>query len=183
MSLPTHGNRPSCRASAVDPTRTGLAVLHGARDLHHLIGAVIHGGRPADAGIPAWARGPLLFPIDLEVACIKPLCGSRLPLTIGAHGTEQIHTVLTLAGDSQFSIEVARIDDMRGGQQTLPFERLMDAGCGRTVADRSSRGLHRRDDVGGIVLGSVELSGLTAIRHGRLQSAPMSTILGLCHSR
>lgn len=150
--LPTHGDRPPFRTEAVDPTRTGLAVLHGARDLHHLMGAVIHGWRPAEAGLPARARGPLLLPIEMEMARIKPLCGLRLPLTIGAHWTEQIHAVLTLAGDQQFSVEVARIDDMRGGQQTLTFERLMDVGCGRAIADGASRGLHMRDDVGRTVL-------------------------------
>src|SRR5215510_11845476 len=99
MILPTHSDRPPFRAGAVDPTRTGLAVLHGELDLHDLIGAVIHGRRPADAGIPAWARRPLLLPIDLEVARIKSLCGLRLPFTIGAHRTEQLHIVLTLAAD------------------------------------------------------------------------------------
>jgi hypothetical protein len=114
--LPTHGDRLSFRASAVDPTRTGLAVLHGERDLHDLMSTVIHGWRPADAGIPAWAHSPLLLPIDLEVARIKPLCSLRLPLTIGAHRAEQLHAIPTLAGNQQFSVEVARIDDMRGGQ-------------------------------------------------------------------
>jgi hypothetical protein len=75
--LPTHGDRPSCRARAMDPTRTGLAVLHGELDLHDLSRTVIHGWRPADASIPTWARRSLLLPIDLEVACIKPLCSLR----------------------------------------------------------------------------------------------------------
>jgi hypothetical protein len=79
--LPTYGDRPSLRASAVDPTRTGLAVLHGELDLHDLIGTVIHGWRPADAGIPAWARRPLLLPIDLEVARIKSQIPSILVVT------------------------------------------------------------------------------------------------------
>jgi hypothetical protein len=57
----------------------------------------------------------LLLPIDLEVARIEPLGGLRLPFTIGAHRTEQIHAVLTLAGDQQFSVKVAGVDDMRGG--------------------------------------------------------------------
>ncbi|HEX2185067.1 MAG TPA: hypothetical protein VHN78_06135, partial [Chloroflexota bacterium] len=126
MILPTHSDRPPFRARAVDPTRPGLAIPHREFDLHDLIGAVIHSGRPADAGIPTRARGPLLLPIDLEVTHIKPSCGWRLPLTIGAHGTEQIHAVLTLASDQQFSVEVACIDDMCGGQQTLTCERLMD---------------------------------------------------------
>jgi hypothetical protein len=126
----------------VDPTRTGLAVLHGELVLHDLIGAVIHGWRPAYAGRPAWARRPLLLPIDLEVARIRPLCGLRLPLTIGAHGTDQIHAVLTLASDQQFGVEVARIDDMHGGQQTLTFERLIDVEYGRTIANGSSSGFH-----------------------------------------
>src|SRR5262245_20555688 len=37
------------------PSVPGLAVLHGELDLHDLMGTVIHGLRPADAGIPAWA--------------------------------------------------------------------------------------------------------------------------------
>jgi hypothetical protein len=163
--LPTHGDRPSCRASAVDPIRTGLTVLHGALDLHDFIGTVIHGWRPADAGIPAWARRPLLLPIDLEVARITSLCGLRWPLTIGAHRTEPLHAVLTLAGDQQFGVEVARIDEMRGRQQPLTCERLVDMGCGRTIADGPSGGFHMGHDVRCIVLAG--LGHMDCIPHPR----------------
>jgi hypothetical protein len=136
----------------VDPTRTGLAVLHSERDLHDLLRTVIHGWRPADAGLPAWARRAWLRPIELEGARITPWCRVRWPWTIGAQRTEQIHAVLTLAGDQQFSVEVARIDARRGGQQTWTFERLMDVGCGRTIADGPRGGFHLCHEVGRLVL-------------------------------
>jgi hypothetical protein len=177
--LPTHSDRPSCRTGTVDPTRTGLAVLHGALDLHDLMGAIIHSGRPADAGIPARARGPLRLPIDLAVARITPLCGSRWPLTIGAQGTKPIHAVLTLAGDQQFSVEVARIGARRGGQQTLTGERLMDVGRGRTSADGSSRGLPMRNEVGCIVLAGLgHLDCIPYPRRRLLVAVPGLNIIG-----
>jgi hypothetical protein len=69
------------------------------------------------------------------MAHITSVCGLRWPLAIGAHGTEPIHAVRTLAGDQPFSVEVARIDDRRGGQPPLTFEGRMDVGGGRTIAE------------------------------------------------
>jgi len=152
MILSTPSDRPPCRPGAVDPTRTGLAILHGDLALHDLMGAVSHGGRPAETGIATGARGLLRLPIDWEVTHSKPWCGLRLPLTIGAHGPEPLHAGLTRAGDQPFSGEIARLDARRGGHQTLPCARLMAVRGGRTMADGPSRGLHRRDEVGCIVL-------------------------------
>jgi len=172
MILSTPSDRPPCRPGAVDPTRTGLAILHGDLALHDLMGAVSHGGRPAETGIATGARGLLRLPIDWEVTHSKPWCGLRLPLTIGAHGPEPLHAGLTRAGDQPFSGEIARLDARRGGHQTLPCARLMAVRGGRTMADGPSRGLHRRDEVGCIVL-----AGL-----GEMDVIPPSTSYALCRT-
>jgi hypothetical protein len=78
MILPTHRARPPCRAGAVDPTRSGLAILAGAR-AHDVRGAAIHGGVPADACILTGARGLLRLPIDPAVTHITTVGGLRWP--------------------------------------------------------------------------------------------------------
>ena len=171
--LPTHSDRPPCRAGAVGPTRTGLAVLHRALHLHDLMGAVIHGWCPASAGRPTRARGSWLLPIALEVARINPWCGPRVPLTIGTQRTEPIHTVLTLAGDQQFSVEVARIDARRAGQQPWTFERPMDTAGGGTIADGPSCSCHRCHEVERIVLAG----------RGHMDVIPPHDVVGLLPNR
>jgi hypothetical protein len=176
---PTPGDRPSCGAGTVDPTRTGLAGLHGDLDRHDLSGAILHRGRPAYAGIAARARGPWLLPRALAGARITPLGGARVPWTSGAPGTEPIHAVRTRAGAQPGRVEGARLDERRGGPQPVTCERLLAGGRGRPSADGSSRGLHRRHEGGRLVrAGRGHLDGIPSPRRRRLVAVPGLHVIG-----
>jgi hypothetical protein len=77
--------------------RTGLAIFHRKRDRDHRISAVIHGGRPADAGLLCGACHLLRFPIDRKISGGKALAFFGLPMIIATYRPEQIKLIAPLA--------------------------------------------------------------------------------------
>src|SRR5919108_1384432 len=86
----------------------------------------INGWRPAVTPLPHRTYGVLLFPVDHKVTRIEPLARLRLPSVIGSCRAQQFHPVFVLAGDQQFRIQVAGIDNMEARQQLFRLQLLMD---------------------------------------------------------
>jgi hypothetical protein len=116
--------RAFARAHALAPTRTGLAILHGALDLHDGRVAVVDRWCPTAPGMPFRADRLLLVPVNRAALGVKALLLAGLPLHIWASRPQQISPILLLASGQEFGIQVAGIYQMNGREHVFGLQRL-----------------------------------------------------------
>jgi hypothetical protein len=77
--------------------------------------AVIHSGRPANAGLASRTGGMLLGPIARKVLSLKARPLSGLPVIVKARGPEPIHPIVDPAVDQQGGVQEAGVPNMGRG--------------------------------------------------------------------
>ena len=140
------------RPAALD--KVGAVAAVGARelDLDHIVRAVVDRRCPAVARAPGGAGRLLPLPVDLELLGGEALARPGLPAVIAAHWPEQFDVVLVPAGDQQFGVEEAGVDDMHARQEIALLECRMDRGRDRAIVRRPGGRLDVGDQVRAVVV-------------------------------
>jgi hypothetical protein len=104
-------------------------------------------GTPTLALVRGQTDRDLPIPIEDEVLQGEALTGLGLPLIILGSRPEERDAIRPRTGDEFIGRDVAGVDKMGVGQQTLSFERLIDVFERIAINDGCRRGLYMRDQV------------------------------------